>query len=142
MLLLAQKEKIVNVSLGMKKVFVKIWDFVRRRKYVILVIIILGSAFYWYEWRPVQIRHDCSWKKVHHDFEPAKPGLTDLEKIDRIAACKAERAKDNQHMFLNIFTCEEIVGKNAEPVAEKPAWDKWVKTSDSEYKFCLRDRGL
>lgn len=29
---------------------------------VILLIIILGFAFYWYEWRPAQIRKECARK--------------------------------------------------------------------------------
>lgn len=28
-------------------------------KYVILAVLILATTFYWYEWRPTQIRKDC-----------------------------------------------------------------------------------
>ncbi|KKU81028.1 MAG: hypothetical protein UY07_C0027G0009 [Parcubacteria group bacterium GW2011_GWA1_47_8] len=26
---------------------------------IILILVVLGGAFYWYEWRPTQIRKDC-----------------------------------------------------------------------------------
>ena len=26
---------------------------------IILILVVLASAFYWYEWRPMQIRKDC-----------------------------------------------------------------------------------
>ena len=26
---------------------------------IILILIVLGAAFYWYEWRPSKIRKDC-----------------------------------------------------------------------------------
>lgn len=33
---------------------------VLQHKYIILVLLaILGLAFYWYEWRPTQIKKDC-----------------------------------------------------------------------------------
>ena len=33
----------------------------KQYKYIILiVVIILGLAFYWYEWRPTQIRKECA----------------------------------------------------------------------------------
>jgi len=34
---------------------------IKQYKFIILiVIIILGIAFYWFEWRPAQIRKECS----------------------------------------------------------------------------------
>jgi len=69
------------------------WD--RRILYVLLLVILLGSAFYWYEIRPAKIRHDCSWRK----------GII--------------WATPNQ-----------------------PTRDRWDKTSEDQYKFCLRDHGL
>lgn len=33
----------------------------REYKYIILIVlVILGSAFYWYEWRPTKIKEMCS----------------------------------------------------------------------------------
>ena len=30
-------------------------------KYIIIIaLLVLGVAFYWYEWRPIQIRKECS----------------------------------------------------------------------------------
>lgn len=39
------------------------------KKILILFFIIVGALlFYWYELRPAQIRHDCSW--VQHKEDP------------------------------------------------------------------------
>lgn len=37
----------------------------KQYKYIILIVItILGLAFYWFEWRPTQIRKECNIKAL------------------------------------------------------------------------------
>ena len=38
-----------------KEILIKLNDW----KFIILIILIIGGAFYWYEWRPAQINKEC-----------------------------------------------------------------------------------
>jgi len=68
------------------------------KKYISIVFLFLficsmgGLLFYWYQIRPAQIRHDCSWVKHHSGAVPARPALTKEELIAKgiIRSCKAE----------------------------------------------------
>lgn len=99
---------------------------------IVVLLLIVGSNFYWYEIRLAQIKHDCSWVKRYQDAIPAKPGLT-----------QEEINKD----------CNEIVGNpfyksmtcNLKPILPEPAKsakDWWGEANAEEYKFCLHDKGL
>lgn len=35
-------------------------DFIEKNKKVVILVLLLASAFYWYEWRPSQIRRECN----------------------------------------------------------------------------------
>jgi len=112
-------------------------------KYIILIsLIVLGAAFYWFEYRPSHIKHVCSWEKKHHDLIPAWPGLTNEEKNTQITKCNEESNSSNQFIRLFADSCIKDVEKDIAPRPAVPAWDEWVTTSDTEYKFCLRNKGL
>lgn len=99
---------------------------------LVTLLFISGAVFYWYEWRPAKIKHDCSWVKRHQDAIPAKPGLTQ-EEIDK------ECNKIVGNPFYKSMTCN-LTPTPPEPA--KPAKDWWAKASEAEYKFCLHDKGL
>jgi len=40
----------------------------KHKNLVILALVIIGLAFYWYEWRPVQIKKEC-WAKTKEAIE-------------------------------------------------------------------------
>ena len=35
----------------------------------VIILLILGGAFYWFEWRPTQIRKECSGKLLERWYE-------------------------------------------------------------------------
>lgn len=37
----------------------KIKDFVVSNKWIITLLVIIAGLFYWYEWRPAQIKKEC-----------------------------------------------------------------------------------
>jgi hypothetical protein len=58
-----------------------------------LFFIFIGSfLFYWYQIRPAQIKHECSWMKQHSDAIPARLAMTKEELIAKrvIRSCNAE----------------------------------------------------
>ncbi len=48
----------------------------------IIILIISGVSFYWFEWRPSKIRHDCSWVKKTIPEKQADPGIT-MEQVEQ-----------------------------------------------------------
>ncbi len=37
-----------------------------------LVSLLLASSFYWFQWRPTRIRHDCAWiqkSRIQNEFD-------------------------------------------------------------------------
>ena len=35
---------------------------------IFVVLLVLGGVFYWYEWRPTQIRKECQWKTENTEY--------------------------------------------------------------------------
>lgn len=101
---------------------------------VLLLVLIVGGLFYWYEIRPAKIKHDCSWVKRHSDAIPAVVGMTEEEKqesIKRTQACEAQG---------RLFCFEFHDNWDSKPAV--PAKDWWEPADEDEYKFCLHDKGL
>jgi hypothetical protein len=61
---------------------------------VILFILLATGLFYWYQWRPAQIKHQCSWVAMHSDAKPGRPALTkdQLLAMHKIRSCQNEIA--------------------------------------------------
>jgi hypothetical protein len=57
-----------------------------------IIVIILLTGFYWFQVRPSQIKHDCSWVKMHDNAVPARPAMTKEELIRNgiIRSCNNE----------------------------------------------------
>lgn len=36
----------------------------KHRNIILIILIILGFVFYWYEWRPIKIRKECAEKHI------------------------------------------------------------------------------
>ncbi len=41
---------------------------------IILVLVVLGGAFYWYEWRPSQIKKECNGQAYFDSYTTLKAG--------------------------------------------------------------------
>src|SRR5437016_2882116 len=57
---------------------------------VILLVIIGSFIFYWFQIRPSQIMHACSWVKMHSDAITERPAMTreELESKGIVRTCK------------------------------------------------------
>lgn len=116
---------------------------------IIVVLCALSALFYWYEIRPTQIKHDCSWVKKIEEVIPAKPAMNEdeLRVNGHLESCKDEVIKPNS-MFSNLFR-DDCVSKNERTIEEYktsrpavPEKESWRQASGDEYKFCLHDKGL
>ena len=101
---------------------------------IIVIVFIAVGYFYWFQLRPAQIKHECSWTKRHSD---AVPGITQ-EQRDKCEADRAEQAKTGTAWIdsLNNLDYCDI------PRPVVPAKDWWGPANGSEYNFCLHEKGL
>ncbi len=115
------------------------------------IVLIMGGLFYWFQFRPAQIKHDCSWVKQISWAKPAEPAMTEaqLKLKGMLEDCsKWDFIKTRPNSSLsglqdycesdNKRKVEEY--KNGKP--EVPAKEWWRKAKTEEYQFCLHDKGL
>jgi len=116
---------------------------------VLLLISSAVLAFYWFQIRPAQIKHDCSWVKKHEDAVAEKPGMTmeELQANNILKDCSNLPSYSGGVIapLYNSFDCNRenvLVTDKYLKVPGKPAKDWVEKATDEEYKFCLHDKGL
>ena len=114
--------------------------------------------FYWFQIRPANIKHACSWTKEYVGGEPARPAMSEKEARSKglLKDC-SPRPLDTSNSasgnFLNsLFTpealaiCEKenqrLISMYSKAKPAIPAKERQRKTTNEEYKFCLRNKGL
>lgn len=114
---------------------------------VILFGIILGG-FYWFQFRPAQIKHDCSWMEERSESIPAKPAMTETELRDKgmIQDCTKDSDSPNMFIRMNKVACEQtnqqLIDEYKSPRDAVPSKSSWRRAASYEYQFCLHDKGL
>lgn len=123
----------------------------------VLLLLILSFSFYWFAWRPAQIKHECSWIKHHNDAVSARPAMTmdQIKATELLMECPNDTPSisPNNNVNRNIVVplgvpnfCERhnqvIIDDYSKSIQAVPARDWYEKATDEEYKFCLRNKGL
>jgi hypothetical protein len=103
-----------------------------------LIVLMIGGLFYWYEWRPAEIRRECSWVKV---TVPEQPRIT---KEEALASMKSEEylkcLNDNAEIKEGYRRlCDLYLKEEQEHVPEKIYYKKSQK---EQYEFCTHEKGL
>ena len=120
-------------------------------------LLLTAFIFYWFQWRPSQIKHSCSWVKRTEDAIPERPALSEAElkakgllkncssltndpstSDSRVTNFFDQLGKRSNCEGNNKWIIEDY--KTAKPAKSAREW--YVKSTDEEYKFCLRDKGL
>ena len=132
----------------------------KNKKLLILALLILmGSLFYWFQYRPAQIKHDCSWVKEVEAAIPSYPAMTENQLKQKGIVTNCSVSDDSQTKTLDTFsTAEEVINQRRQelcleqnqkivelyrkPRNAVPEKEHWRKATNEEYKFCLRDKGL
>lgn len=152
----------------MKKLFNSGWKFY----FFVLATIVIGLGFYWLQIRPAQIKHDCSWTKMHSNAIPGRPAMTreELESKGIIRTCNNEfellhkmvptynEDTDNpfalntnysfqqRQIIWNATSCREdgdkVIAEYKNEKKAVPTKDWYEKATKDEYTFCLHDKGL
>lgn len=122
-----------------------------------LLVIILSGCFYWYEYRPIKIKQECSWTKKHIDAIPERPARTEIElKADGLIRDCIEKTNpqladlSNLEVLLfleshKMILCEEnrkIIDEYNKTKLYEPAKDWSEKATKQEYDFCIKSHGL
>lgn len=120
-----------------------------------LTILVISGLFYWFQFRPSKIKHDCSWIAKHEDAVPERPAMTKEELLEKgmIQNCDilVDDPIDPNAIIPSMGTRRiQYCKRDTDPVVEsykktipaKPAKDWYEPSTDSQYKFCLRDNGL
>lgn len=97
--------------------------------FILLSLLLTFGWFYWFQLRPTQIRHDCSWVKRHNDAIPAQEAKTKEQQIKEWG----DRYNPNNPYMIPT----DVPFRPAQP-----AKDWWKPASPQEYSFCLHDKGL
>ncbi len=130
------------------------------RGFLIATLAILASVcwFYWSEYRPSKIKHECSWIKKHKDAIPERPAQTiydvsdaklqELEGNGVIKHCPQwdEVGKGFLQEWQDRQPCrdknDQIIQNLKIMMPAEPAKDWWIKAKKEEYQFCLHHNGL
>jgi len=97
---------------------------------IIFFVFLIGS-FYWFQWRPTRIRHDCSWGKKHSN---AIMEITQEQYEECRNKCPAKTFGEMIKLSSFCF-CDN-------PRLAQPAKDWWEPASNRQYDFCIHEKGL
>src|SRR3989338_2816035 len=100
-----------------------------------IFVLSVAGAFYWYEWRPMQIRKGCSQIEKQ---TAARPEVTQVDidqaKID-VAAMHKNQLISAAEFMLTILAAES-------PHPAVPSRTYYQEASPAEYNVCLHSHGL
>jgi hypothetical protein len=116
---------------------------------LITFVVITYIAFYWYEIRPSNIKHQCSWVRHYQEGVPAELPMTESQLRERGMLDDCDRnVIDTGSISTKLFgpSCVSsnmsIIDeyRDGKPAVEAKEW--WEPADEDEYKFCLHDKGL
>jgi len=113
-----------------------------RMRVLILVCLILGGSFYWFQYRPMEIKKECSWIEKHTEAIPeVTQAEIDQAKID-FPSCEKTYPKSAGLLFQSI-TCwklETLASGSPHPTVPSKTYS--VPADPTQYSFCLHSHGL
>lgn len=127
---------------------------------ITVAIFILTGWFYWFQYRPAKMKHDCSWVKETEAAIPAHQVMSEEELREKglIKECPIITPKpvpesntmlksyEQNKAAVFMESCQQenqkIIDKYRKSQEEVPSKETWRKAKDEEYRFCLRDKGL
>lgn len=123
-----------------------------KKSIFIYLILILAFIFYWFELKPAQIKHECSWIKIIKRGKPGHPSFSKEELIKKglLKNCPTPiqkikdsvwTLKESENSICNEYN-EKIIKEYSKERKPEPTKIEWRKATKDEYEFCLHDKGL
>lgn len=119
----------------------------KKNALVLLGLFLSASWFYWFQYRPSKIKHECSWIKETTAYVPARPTQTEqqLRENGLLKNCQ-DATRIDAFELLSPGWCntsnQELIKSYKIVQPEIPIKESWRKAMDNEYRFCLHDKGL
>lgn len=112
--------------------------------FVPALLVVFAGLFYWYEYRPTEIRRECSWSPYSIPAKEASAGVTKEEAVTRCLQNLSDFSKEfTNDASWESFNRQACMKSEAEP--PRPAElerTAWRQATDKEYTQCLRNNGL
>lgn len=114
---------------------------------IVIVIIVFIGAFYWFELRPVKIKHDCSWVEKYSN---PVPEIT-KQQYDKCVVDQQQKSNERKKDYADCkartpssFFCDLFLdpGSCANPRPAEPIKSWWEPASKAQYDFCIHEKGL
>ncbi len=112
---------------------------------LIIVVIILGLAFYWFQLRPTNIKKSCSWTTEQIE---ADAGITKEQAEQNIDSfknkCDITKTYSTGYQGLGKVQSVEcfLLQSNSTERPPKPEREEVSEATKNEYDMCLREHGL
>ncbi|MES2023855.1 MAG: hypothetical protein V4439_04170 [Patescibacteria group bacterium] len=107
------------------------------KEIVIIVVLVLGFLFYWFQLRPVMIKKNCSW---FTEVTPADIGITkEQADINKIKLSNGE-CSDSQGR-LSSFSCY-MLEKDTAVRPPSPEKTETKEATKIQYDKCLKHNGF
>ena len=125
---------------------------------IFILLCLIGGSFYWFEYRPTEIRKSCSYVKVTipevkevtiDEAESSKEENTNCKK--KIVSSGNCTDIDSRHSdlfdveaFLRWMDCEDCDSRYPikEQTTYQPSREEYREASKEEYERCLRNNGI
>lgn len=113
-----------------------------RTHILILAALIIGGSFYWFQWRPMEIKKGCSWIEKHTEAIPeVTQADIDQAKID-FPNCEKTHPKSAGLLFQSITCWKLETLATGSPHPAIPSKTYSVAATPEQYSFCLHSHGL
>ena len=117
---------------------------------IAVLVIFIASAFYWFEYRPTKIRHDCSWFKMTSPATPAEPAITKEDvaasQIKYDECIKKYDVKPSGNIFFDALNnkaqCNGLLKQERQAALAKSETYWHREAGKAEYDFCIHEKGL
>ena len=126
-----------------------------------LLLLFMGGLFYWFAYRPANIRHECSWTRRVNPATPTENAITreeaDASKI-KFDLCIQElpvKQKTTRNGFdfsafelspypsaIDKLNCESLLKKEHPVIPAKPEEVWYGEATKQDYEYCVREHGL
>lgn len=125
--------KFLVVKLPREGVFLRL---IKNNVLIAVGLMIFGFTFYWFEYRPMQIKAECSYIQVRSADIPAFAGVSEQEAMEKNQQIKDECSSKKDKTPLDQLGCDSII--STQPPRAGVQGEVYTREATvDEYNLCL-----